>query len=819
MGRVLVGYDEDLHREVAIKLLHGREHPRGRLRLMREAQALARLSHPNVVQIHEVGQHQEAVFLAMELVEGETLRQWAPGRSWPEILGALLQAGRGLEAAHRAGLVHRDFKPDNVLVGTDGRVRLLDFGLARGWGESSTSQTTAEVMQEKSSTLRATLTDHGSVVGTPVYMAPEQHSGHPCDASADQFAFCVSAFELFFGSEPFPQRPVYAMALAKSTGELAALPAQSPVPRNLRMAIVRGLAADPGERWADMGTLLGAFEAARPGVRRRWLPLTLGMVLAGGIGISALIVTSAEQPCVHAGESLAEVWSATRRDDVVSAAPEAIHRLAIPTLDRWVDTWVAAAVTSCEDVHVHQQLSPQSLDRRGACLARRRAEFEAVVDGLARGEVTSDPQVVEWLGQLEPPQTCLSDAILAGEWTAIPEGREDEVAAIRRDLVAVELRHGSMRERVADADALLGRSRDIGWQPLIGEASLTLGRLHTAVGEAPAARTHLGEALDLAEATRDVEQQALVWSALNQTERLVNFDSERAMWMWHRQAAVFDGVEASVRQRAQLHADLGQTQELAGDIDAAEKSLVQARTLLESIDAPPAWQLATVLHNLANLLAYTGRAAEAEALFERARALELGGGEGRSSQPQTAGSDLDRGIGMIQAGNSRQAIEYLEHALATAVVETGPRSELVARFHVALAAAHAELDSDEGLRIHAEKADELTATTLGSNHPLRVDVLSAVGESALRSQRFDASIRAFEASLRLVKRLKPPDSIPVALAEYNLADALQKTGEHPRAAELLAHALPRLREGLGAEHPLVVEVTGMLERSRNPDNG
>src|SRR5690606_7185636 len=218
--------DEDLDRKVAIKLLRGElsrdEH--GRTRMLREAQALARLSHPNVVQVHEVGQWTDHDYVAMEYVDGRTLDRWlaAGPRSWREILDVMVQAGRGLEAAHAAGLVHRDFKPANLLVGRDGRARVLDFGLARAASErdsKSSSKPIADIVETAehsvfelsrssddlegataaSSAFDKLLTVTGAVLGTPAYMAPEQHLGQPADALSDQFSFCVVLYEALYG--------------------------------------------------------------------------------------------------------------------------------------------------------------------------------------------------------------------------------------------------------------------------------------------------------------------------------------------------------------------------------------------------------------------------------------------------------------------------------------------------------------------------------------------------------------------------------------------------------------------------------------------
>ncbi|HWB75412.1 MAG TPA: serine/threonine-protein kinase [Nannocystaceae bacterium] len=220
MGQVFSAYDPQLDRRVALKLLHGAGSVLERQRLVREAQALARLSHPNVVTVHEVGEHEGHVFVAMEFVEGATLREWIdehPPGDRERLLRALellRDAGQGIAAAHAAGLVHRDIKPRNILVGADGRVRVVDFGLARSTAPESEElaatlkpedplTSSAESGPGASALLGASLTEADKIVGTPAYMAPEQFRRGPVDQSADQFSFCVTAWEALFGVRPY----------------------------------------------------------------------------------------------------------------------------------------------------------------------------------------------------------------------------------------------------------------------------------------------------------------------------------------------------------------------------------------------------------------------------------------------------------------------------------------------------------------------------------------------------------------------------------------------------------------------------------------
>jgi len=274
MGVVYAARDEQLDRKVAIKLLLARE-TRDREtygRMMREARAMARLSHPNVVQVHEVGRIEGDVFVAMEYLEGENLRGWlkAAPRSWRDVLEIFRQAGQGLTAAHAAGIVHRDFKPDNVVVTTDRRVKVLDFGLAR-WHDPRDQLAAAEVEEahvpspeddERPATGDddgISLTKTGFVMGTPAYMSPEQHRGFPADARSDQFSFCVALYEALYGRRPFPGATFHKVAKAILERDPLPPPADSRVPKWLHRVVMRGLSRDPAERFPSMSALLNAF--------------------------------------------------------------------------------------------------------------------------------------------------------------------------------------------------------------------------------------------------------------------------------------------------------------------------------------------------------------------------------------------------------------------------------------------------------------------------------------------------------------------------------------------------------------------------------
>jgi serine/threonine protein kinase len=295
MGSVYAATDPELARRVAIKVLHASASDDAAAgvtaRMRREAQAMARLSHPNVVTVFDVGTHEGCVFVAMEFVEGTTLREWhrASRRSWDEVLHVFVQAGRGLSAAHAAGLVHRDFKPDNVLVGHDGRVLVTDFGLVRTLDDVDGPPANTPHAEEL---LEATLTRTGTLIGTPAYMAPEALTGGGGDARSDIFSFCVALYEGLYGARPFGGNTLLDLRASIEGGVARAPGATRGVPPSIRKVLAAGLRSRPELRPSSMGELLDGLKV--PPTRR----ITLWAMLAAGVAL--LAAAALLRPSLHA---------------------------------------------------------------------------------------------------------------------------------------------------------------------------------------------------------------------------------------------------------------------------------------------------------------------------------------------------------------------------------------------------------------------------------------------------------------------------------------------------------------------------------------
>ena len=400
-------------------------------RLRREAQAIARLSHPNVIPIYEVGEHDGQVFLAMEFVRGVTLRSWLGGgpRPWSEVSEVLLQAARGLAAAHRANIVHRDFKPDNVMVDDDGRVRVLDFGVA-----ALELDVAADTMLE----LRprdAKLTHDGALVGTPIYMAPECLAREAASPASDQFSFCAVCFEAVAGQR---HRSGDTLAQLEASGKTPpSFSSDVAAPARVRATILRGLEANPADRHADMDALISALQ---PRHRRRWAVPVIG--ISAATGIAAWAVASDSDACQTGEDAMHDIWSdpvkSRVHDALVAGSPSVSLRdwdAATDALDTYAGRWEAAHAGICDadgpdgEAALEQALCFEWLQGDLAAVVTtlgQGALLSAVpgrVDGLDDPEACTDPRKVADITQLRRRKsTPAPDGLDAGLLSDFEEG-------------------------------------------------------------------------------------------------------------------------------------------------------------------------------------------------------------------------------------------------------------------------------------------------------------------------------------------------------------------------------------------------------------
>ena len=477
MGEVYAGYDPELDRRVAIKILRTdlRNPDTHRARFMREAQAVARLHHPHVVGIHDVGNAGGRIFLAMELVEGETLASWlaARPRPVPEILRVFAQAGRGLEAAHQAGIVHRDFKPQNVMLGPDGSARVMDFGLAAS----------AEPAPDQ-----PRLTVAGSLLGTPHYMSPEQLLGNRADPRAHQFSFCVALWEALHGALPFPGHTWMDLRQAVLDGRPRPGPLARRVPRPVQAALLRGLSVKREQRFASMSDLLAALATRPPVPWRPALAAALGVLAVAGVVAGVVVARNRYRRAAACDPAarLAGVWGdgerAAAREAFAAAAaevpdaPARFDRLSA-ILDEDARRWSSAWRESC-DAPAAGADEERVADLAMSCLDRHRRELGALSSVLAHADAKVARRAMAGVAALSPVEACRDPAVLR----AAPHPDEATRARLapltdRLLLVRAQAAAGQDGPAVQPARELLHEVRAARDGPLLAEALVVTARI------------------------------------------------------------------------------------------------------------------------------------------------------------------------------------------------------------------------------------------------------------------------------------------------------------------------------------------------------
>jgi len=652
MGVVYAAYDPRLDRRVALKVLApSAETPEAAL--VREAQAMARLQHPNVVAIHEVGRVGEGVYLAMELISGQTLRAWArtAPRSWREIRDAMVQVGRGLAAAHQAGLVHRDVKPDNAFLDEEGRARIGDFGLAhpgatsplppgvggegavssplppgRGVGGEGALSGSAPAA---GATGMDAFTRTGALVGTPAYMAPEALRGERADARSDQFAFAVTFWELLHGKRPFTGGSLDELRAAIAAGPPAPT---GEVPRWLDAALRRGLSARAADRFPALPALLDAVTVDQ---RRRGRGTLAAVAIAVVVGLvaggAALLRPDAGPRCDGGAARIATVWSPAAKSRVRAAFAAAgtpygaaAGAAVIAALDAWATRWAGAHDETCRATRVRGEQSERLLDLRMTCLERRRVELAALAESLAGADRDTTRLGTAALEALGPIEECADvEALSAVE--PPPRGRDAarRHTALERGIAAsrAALATGQPARAVALAAPLVEPARALGHRPTLAEARLAHAEALRAAGQGPRAEAEGLEALWAAEAGRDDGAAARAWITLLAIagER---GDLETAAQRGRHAAAAIARAGEPAALAAKLAQSLGLVELELGHLDAASRALERGLALRAAAsDAAPA-DLARSHSALGNLARARGDLAAALDHHERARALD-----------------------------------------------------------------------------------------------------------------------------------------------------------------------------------------------------
>ena len=816
MGVVLAAYDPKLDRKVALKLLNARSGnlEQARARLQREAQALARLDHPNVVGVYDVEQHGEQLFVSMELIAGQTLREWlradAHPRPWREVLARFVDAGRGLATAHEAGLVHRDFKPENVMLGDDGRVRVMDFGLATLTPTASGGPYCADAPAES-------LTQTGAAVGTPAYMPPEQLEGRRTDARGDQFSFCVSLYEALYGRRPFSARSIGELLRAFARGQIDEPPSPTKVPPWLRRAVVRGLATDPNERWPSMTALLDALTDDPSPRRRRRGMAALGLTLAAG-GAWALDSTYQTElrRCAHAAKKLEPAWNVTRRADLEQAFSNTGLSYAADTwarvedhVESYASDWIDARVQACEATH-HGEQSGELLDLRMACLDERRLHLRVTLDELARVDTNTLQNATKAVLALPDLARC---ADLEALTAAIPPPDDPDiaaqVAALDQQLIEARARQelGEYDQAAQIVDSVVAAGEPIGFEPLMARAWLQQGTLQEKQAEYRPAEATLTRALHSAIA-QGMQREAAVASvrlAFTVGYHQARHEDGRR---WAELADSFTRAANTTKERADWLVVMGVLAKSEGDFDNARRYYERALSARERAGGPDHPDVARTLSTLGHLSAAAGR--NEEALTYQSRALDtyrktLGPEHPRLAFIFNALGDIAKSM-----GDYDQARAHAERALAINESALGPEHPLVAvslNLLGIIAVFEGEL---EVARAHFERTLTIRKRTLGPDHPEVAGVLANLGNAARVQGRNDDALGYYQQALTIWENNQGHNAPDIASTLYSLGMVSTEQGNYEVGLEHMKHALQMLEDSVGPHHPRTIDALAGL---------
>jgi eukaryotic-like serine/threonine-protein kinase len=782
MGVVLAAYDPQLDRKVALKLLRddvwsGASGERGTELLLREAQTMARLAHPNVVTVHEVGLLEERVYLVMEQVEGTTLRGWLAEatRPWPEIVELVGAAGSGLAAAHRIGVVHRDFKPDNVLVARDGRPRVADFGIVAG----------------------------ATAAGTPAYMAPEQRDGGAIDARSDQYAFCVTLWEALVGERPPPDLVV---------------PASTRAPAWLFRVLRRGLARDPEDRWPSLDALLARL--------RRRTQLGARVAVAGGalaIAAAAAVLVigrdaDAALACDGGAARLAGVWDAPTRAAVHAAfaAPgvpygEAVWQTASTRIDDYTRAWTAMYADACRATHVEHRQSEALLDLRMGCLERRRAVLAGLTELWRKGTTVKGLEAaVDGARDLPPLAEC-GDARTLTERSPLPPDpvTRVSVAASRAELDAARAlglanRRPEARQRVRAARAMADRT---GWVHVRAEAALVEGQVLAALEE-PSAQDALVEASRLAGAARDdrITADALIELVHHLAEG--RQQAERALLV----ADLADGVVLRAGDDPTLRMHLtrfrGAALRTKGDLPAARALFTDNVARAVASFGANSWEAIANIGELASVVDAQGEYTEAFRLGEQAVAgsIALYGAD----HPRVAVflgnlAHAAEGLGDLDA-----AATHYRRALAIKEAVTGPDSASTATTLNNLGVVEMSRGRVDDAERAFERALAIRERVLGRDHGYVATTLGNLAAVRRARGRFAEALAMLDRALAIKLAEYGPAHASVAVTLSGIAHLMAATGDLAGALRHHQRALEIRKQALGAQHSLTLTSTNRV---------
>ena len=780
MGVVYAAHDPELGRRVALKLLRRwpEREERGRDALLKEARAMALLSHPNVVQVYDAGSIDEQIFIAMEFVEGSTLRSWqseAP-RTTRELLEVYLSAGRGLVAAHAAGLVHRDFKPENVLVALDGRVLVTDFGLARPLpAPPAAGSGPLEVSQA------------GALIGTPAYMSLEQLRGEPVDARADEFSFCVALYEGLCGGRPFTGSSTEELRAAIARGPDRERLARARLPAFLERALARGLQARADDRYPTMTELLGELEQGPIALqRRRQLLAAVLLVVLGALGLRAFL-HSRTQPCDGAPAELSSVWNGERRAGLLRATLKgegAVESLAgfASAIDGYFGSWTLMRKQACEASRIRGEQSEQLLDLRMSCLDRRLRDADALLAAVERGSGGALKGVGQAVAQLPPISLCANtQALQAVGPLPVDPGLHAKVAALQQRASQFEAaRLVGVTTNVPEARKLVEDARALHYPPLLAETLLALGGAEEAAGDPTTnARRSVFEAATTAIGARDDVTAARAFTRLIRLDNYARRFADAHQWADLSRAALERMGGDDALELARI-IELARVVRNEGDFESALPLAQQVLDRALRLQGPAAVSTAAARYDLVQVLLALGR--NEEAVVQARQLLEQMLQSFGEHHRRTLLARSTLGLAESHAGQLAEGERDLRQALAGSESVYGPEHPDVGDALINLANnLRDQRRSAEALPL-ARRADEIYRGRLGEKHPRRAVALALLGELSLAAGDADAAVPPLEQALALVAG----QPVEQAAIQLSLGEALWRSGgDRQRARTLL----------------------------------
>jgi tetratricopeptide (TPR) repeat protein/predicted Ser/Thr protein kinase len=853
MGAVYEAYDTQLARRVAVKVLHpGSSTEQHQARLSREAQAMARLSHPNVVTVHDVGAFEGGLFIAMELIQGRTLKRWiADPRPYREVLAVVTAAGRGLAAAHAAGIVHRDFKPENVLLGDDGRVVVTDFGIARAEASPDAERASAvpagpehdpaalPVRAASGATPGGSepLTQAGAILGTIGYFAPELAGDEREDARSDQFGFCATLYRALYRQHPFLCDDLLLYVDSARQGPRPPPPGAG-VPGWIHQVIVKGLSPRPEDRYPSMDALLAALGRDPTRARRRFAAIGVACCLAAVAAFAyARRVDARRAECVAAGRAVDQVWNDDARGAVRAALGpgDGTAERVVAALDGYAAGWAAVRGDVCRSAQRPEGDAAAPLAT--GCLEHARLELAAVADLLGRADAQVKTRALRVAHALLPPAICTSPTLSRAS-AALPAdaGERARVLALLRRQASAHalLAAGRYHEALAAAEAALGEARAGGHVAEEANTAQSLGDIQLRLGNATEAISAYLASIAAAEAAgRDeVAGRSAALIAFTEDAKLHHAEEGRRWLSIARgklsrlgrdenlEAAIVHDEILAARGSEPLDATLSRydrllaldariwgaaSEPVASDLNNEAVVLAEGGQHARAIDVyrrsldlkeqlygPDHPDLSSGLENLAGELCVLGRYAEAEA--PAARALALAEKLGREGDLKLAWALLPLAVIAGRRGDPARALPLADRALAIAEAHGEDAASvlpdlLVARGEALLAVGRLEDAAASCGRALArmEKEDRVSPDKLYEPDPL-----TCLGEAELRLGRVEPALAHLTRGVTLVRR---HEEATLAFARFALARALRAAGRDPVRAKALA---AEARAGLAA---------------------